>query len=127
MMRSSHCPGTKDSASFLQTFKDTVRHNFAKYGVLDDRVRFVKGLLKDTVPSLSRNIINTELAVLRVDGNFYDSHQDALYGLVPVGGHVIVDAIRSHPAVEQCWKDVQKDQGVTEELVPLMITAHTLK
>ena len=59
------------------------------------------------------------IAVLRLDGNFYDSHQDALYALyeaVPVGGYVIFDDIRSHVAVKEAWADFCKDQGIVEKL-----------
>jgi len=54
-----------------------------------------------------------------VDGNFYDSYQDAMYYLydrVPVGGYVIFDDIFSHPHVMRFWKDFQSDQGVAETL-----------
>jgi O-methyltransferase len=108
------------SAKYLSTSEATVRHNFNKYGVLDDRVVFIKGLFKTSVPDFRRSHSQTKIAVLRLDGNFYDSHQDALYylyELVPVGGYVIFDDIRSHPAVQQSWTDFQQDQGFSETLI----------
>jgi hypothetical protein len=42
------------------------------------------------------------LAVLRTDGNYYDSYQDALYHLYPrvsVGGCIIFDDIYNHVVV----------------------------
>ena len=45
--------------------------------------------------------------------------QDALYAFyesVPVGGFVIFDDIRSHPAVALAWADFCLDQGITEVL-----------
>ena len=60
------------------------------------------------------------IAVLRIDGNFYPSYQDALYHLydrVPVGGIVILDDVLSHSAVMQFWKDFRHDQGLPEKLV----------
>ena len=57
-----------------------------------------------------------------MDGNFYDSYQDAMYYLfpfVPVGGIVIFDDVFSHHAVMEFWNDFKKDQGVDSELVQI--------
>lgn len=56
---------------FLKTSEAAVRHNFDKYGVMDDRVFFQKGLFKDTLPKFKQQHPDLQLAVLRVDGNFY--------------------------------------------------------
>lgn len=112
-------PNYGATSSFLENSEETVRHNFAKYALLDERVIFHKGVFKDSVPSFNKANPGMQLAVLRIDGNFYDSYQDALYflyGFVPVGGFVIFDDIRSHPAVQNCWNDFKKDQGLPEEL-----------
>lgn len=115
-------PGYGSASSFIKTSEETVRHNFQKYGVLDDNVAFIRGLFKDTLPNFRTYHPRTSIAILRLDGNFYDSHQDALYylyELVPIGGCVIFDDIMSHAAVQQCWADFQKDHGFTEKLVPV--------
>ena len=61
--------------------------------------------------------------MLRLDGNFYETPLLALhclYDLVPVGGFVIFDDIRSHPPVAQAWKDFSEAAGVSEEvMVPI--------
>ena len=78
--------------------------------------------LKDTVPQFAARINGTKLAVLRIDANFYDSYQDALYylyPLVPVGGWVIFDDIMSHPPVARCWQDFQRDQGFSETIIQI--------
>lgn len=44
------------------------------------------------------------IAVLRVDGNFYDSYQDAMYymyDVVRIGGIMIFDDVMSHPPVNR--------------------------
>jgi hypothetical protein len=69
---------------------DAVQDNFRRYELLDDRVRFLKGWFKDTLPSAPI----ARLAVLRVDADLYDSTMDALKHLYPKvspGGFVIVD------------------------------------
>ena len=61
--------------------------------------------------------------MLRIDGNFYDSYQDAfyyLYDLIPVGGIIILDdANKFHPAVLRFWSDFKKEQKLPEDLVPI--------
>lgn len=68
---------------------DTVRRNFARYGLLDDRVRFLVGWFADTLP----NAPIERLAILRLDGDLYESTMDALvlYDKLSRGGYVIVD------------------------------------
>lgn len=75
---------------FLAISLDTVKANFERYGFLDDRVRFLKGWFKDTLPTapISR------LAVIRLDGDMYESTiqaLDALYPKLSPGGYLIVD------------------------------------
>lgn len=69
---------------------DEVRGNFRRYGLLDDRVRFLPGWFRDTLPQAPVE----RIAVLRLDGDMYESTivaLEALYDKVPVGGYVIVD------------------------------------
>jgi O-methyltransferase len=69
---------------------EEVKRNFEAYGMLDDQVRFLKGWFKDTLPSAPIQAI----AVLRLDGDYYESTRDALtslYDKVSPGGYIIVD------------------------------------
>lgn len=69
---------------------DAVRGNFARFGLLDDRVAFLPGWFKDTLPEAPVE----RLAVLRLDGDMYGSTIDtleALYAKVSPGGFIIVD------------------------------------
>jgi O-methyltransferase/demethyldecarbamoylnovobiocin O-methyltransferase/8-demethyl-8-(2,3-dimethoxy-alpha-L-rhamnosyl)tetracenomycin-C 4'-O-methyltransferase len=103
-------------SSYLSVSEAQVRSNFEKYG-LTNNVVFHKGLFKDTVPQF-RSRVTTPIAVLRIDGNFYDSYQDALYAFydkVPVGGFVIFDDIVSHTAVMRQWRDFKQDHSIPEE------------
>lgn len=107
------------SSDFLSVSLDTVQSHFQFFGVFDPkRVHFVKGLFRDSVVAWTSR--SDPVAVLRVDGNFYDSYQDVLYAFydkVPVGGIVIFDDVFSHQPVMECWQDFKKDQGLPEELV----------
>ena len=69
---------------------DEVRANFDRYGLLDDQVEFVEGWFRDTLPKLRDH----RWAVIRLDGDLYESTMDALdnlYDGLQPGGWLIVD------------------------------------
>jgi hypothetical protein len=69
---------------------DEVRANFERYGLLDDQVEFVEGWFRDTLPKLR----DRQWAVIRLDGDLYESTMDALdnlYDGLQPGGWLIVD------------------------------------
>ena len=69
---------------------DEVRGNFAAFGLLDEQVQFLKGWFKDTLPTAPIGA----LAVLRLDGDYYESTMDALtnlYDRLSIGGYAIID------------------------------------
>ena len=68
----------------------TVQENFRRYGLLDEQVRFLEGWFRDTLPTAPIR----QLAILRLDGDLYESTMDALtalYDRLSPGGFVIVD------------------------------------
>jgi O-methyltransferase len=67
-----------------------VRDNFARYELLDENVVFLEGWFKDTLPAAPI----MRIAVMRLDGDFYESTRDSLEGLyarLSAGGFVIID------------------------------------
>lgn len=100
----------------LMVGADRVRANFDRYGLLDDQVRFLEGWFADTLPTAPIE----QLAVLRLDGDLYESTMDALvplYDKVSPGGFVIVD---DYGAWEPCRKaidDFRAQHGITDEIV----------
>jgi len=69
---------------------EEVHANFAAYGLLDEQVRFVKGLFADTLPTLAAE----RFALIRLDGDLYESTMDglnALYHRLSPGGYVVID------------------------------------
>ncbi|MCW3016749.1 MAG: elmMIII [Solirubrobacterales bacterium] len=96
---------------------DQVRHNFERYGLLDDQVEFLVGFFKDTLPTAPIE----KLAVMRLDGDMYESTIQAIEALYPKlspGGFCIVDDFGSHAS--QCGRaidDYRKAHGITEEIV----------
>ena len=75
---------------YLSIPLEAVRGNFDRFGLLDQQVQFLKGWFKDTLPTAPIGTI----AVLRADGDLYESTQDILnnlYDKVSPGGFVIID------------------------------------
>jgi len=97
---------------------DEVKRNFAAYDMLDDQVRFLKGWFKDTLPAAPIQ----KIAVLRLDGDYYESTRDALdslYDDVSPGGYVIVDDY-GEDSWTYCRKAVdefRQERGITDPLV----------
>ncbi len=81
-----------------------VRQNFEAYGLLNKNVRFLKGWFKDTLPCAPIE----KLALVRLDGDMYESTMDALVNLYPKlskGGYVIVDDYHVVPACKKAVHD----------------------
>lgn len=96
---------------------DQVKFNFSRYGLLDDRVRFLKGWFKDTLPTAPI----TRLAILRLDGDMYSSTMDSLLSLYPklsAGGYVIIDDY----GIDSCRKavdDFRANEQIEAPLIPI--------
>ena len=96
---------------------EEVKANFARYELLDDRVRFLKGWFKDTLP----NAPIEKLSVLRLDGDLYESTMTALESLYPklsIGGYAIIDDYApSVPCCVQAVDDYRRAHNIIEEMV----------
>lgn len=95
---------------------DEVKALFQRYGLLDDRVRFLKGWFKDSLKAAPIE----RLAILRLDGDLYESTMDALvplYDKVQPGGFVIVDDYDSCPPCHLAIDDFRRERGIREPLV----------
>lgn len=104
---------THHTYSQLAISQEQVQANFARYGLLDDRVKFLKGWFSDTLATAP---IGT-LSVLRADGDMYESTiqiLDALYPKLSVGGFCIVDDYGAVPACKQATEDYRTKHGITE-------------
>ena len=101
----------------LSVSAEEVRTNFKRYGLLDDQVQFLEGWFRDTLPGAPID----RLAVLRLDGDLYESTMDGLVNLYPklsVGGYAIVDDYVI-PACAKAVNDYRNEHGITEEIVQI--------
>lgn len=99
----------------LKVSRAQVERNFQRFGLLDERVRFLEGWFADTLPAAPIE----RLAVLRLDGDMYSSTMDALTHLHPKvspGGFVIVDDYHSWPACRRAVDEYRARHGVTAPL-----------
>ncbi len=96
---------------------DHVRRNLDRYGLLDDRVRFLLGWFRDTLPIAPIE----RIAVLRLDGDLYESTMDALVPLYPrlsPGGFVIVDDYNL-PACQKAVEDYRREHSIEDVIIPI--------
>lgn len=78
---------------YISVSQSDVTSNVRSFGVLDNRVHFCKGYFVDILPTCPPPS-TIKIAVLRMDGDMYESTMDILFNLydkVNVGGYVIVD------------------------------------
>jgi O-methyltransferase len=93
-----------------------VRNNFERYKLYDDRVRLVKGWFSETLPTLR----DRRWALIRLDGDLYESTMDGLVNLYPQlspGGIVIIDDygwVNCREAVEAYRDEHSIDEPIVE-------------
>ena len=98
---------------YLAVPLEEVKKNFARYGLLDERVRFLPGFFRDSLP----NAPVERLAVLRIDADMYESTFVALEHLYPrlsAGGFVVVDDYGILPACRAAVEDYRSREDVRE-------------
>ena len=97
---------------------EQVQANFRRFGLLDDRVRFLKGWFCDTLPGSPIE----RISLLRLDGDLYESTMDALRSLYPRvsrGGFVVVDDYHNWVACRKAVDEYRAAHGIGAPLVPI--------
>ena len=100
---------------YLSVSLERVEDNFRRFGLLDEQVRFVKGWFRDSLPNSKIG----RVAVLRLDGDLYESTMDsltALYDRVSTGGFVIVDDYGDWPPCKQAVHDFRNARKITDKI-----------
>jgi O-methyltransferase len=103
---------------YLAVSLEQVQDNFSRFGLLNERVRFLKGWFSVSLPDAPIE----RIALLRLDGDLYESTRDALVPLYPKvskGGFVIVDDYGSWPGCKQAVTEYREQHGITSPLIPI--------
>lgn len=118
-------PAMAPDADFhLHEFKDfavpleAVKAAFARYGLLDGQVIFLKGLFKETLPNAPVHA----LAVLRLDGDMYESTRDGLdnlYDKLSPGGTLIADDYFLFESQRKAVDEFRAERGIADPLVQI--------
>lgn len=104
------------AAALLAVSVEQVKENFRAYNLLDSNVIFLKGWFVDTLRAADIK----QLAVLRLDGDMYESTLDAimpLYPKVSPGGFIIVD---DYFAVAGCKLAIDEYRALNKITEPLV-------
>jgi len=102
----------------LSVSLEQVQSYFERYDLLDGQVRFLKGWFRDTLPTAPID----QLAVIRLDGDLYESTMDALVHLYPklsVGGYLIVDDYGALLPCREAVHDYRAAHDIHDVLVPI--------
>ncbi|HET6426520.1 MAG TPA: TylF/MycF/NovP-related O-methyltransferase, partial [Planctomycetaceae bacterium] len=85
-------------------------------GLLDEQVMFLEGFFSDTLPTAPL----TNLALIRLDGDLYESTRDSLVPLYPKlsdGGFCIIDDYYAFTDCQRAVDEYRTAHGITAELV----------
>lgn len=107
-----------DLSPYLAVSLEQVRDNFRRYELLDDRVRFLPGWFRDTLPHAPIE----QISVLRLDGDMYESTHVALTSLYPklsAGGYVIIDDYNALPNCRAAVDDFRTSMRITDPLLEI--------
>lgn len=97
-----------DKLTYVSASVEETARYLLEYNLMDPRIVFVKGFFNESMRPLQQRVFAPEkrgIAILRLDGDMYQSTVDVLYHLyelVAVGGYVIVDDWEGFPAKDAC-------------------------
>ena len=108
---------SRDMVPHLAVSREEVKEAFQNYELLDERVCFLEGWFKDTLAEAPIE----KIAILRLDGDLYESTMDsllALYDKLSPGGYLIIDDYYI-PACRKAVHDFRQDRGISETIMEI--------
>lgn len=115
-------PADKDDSFYkldnLRVGVERVRHNFERYGLLDDQVRFLVGWFSESLADAPID----QIAVLGLNGDMYESTTQAIEALYPklsTGGFCIVDDYWVVPGCRQAISDYRAAKDMQDEIIDI--------
>lgn len=99
----------------LSVGRELVENAFSYFGLLDEQVKILEGWFSDTLKTMPK----TPLAIIRLDGDFYESTKDALVELYPrlsPGGFLIIDDYNLPLGCKRAVDEYRAEHGITEDI-----------
>ena len=103
--------------TFLMVPLQDVQANFEAFGLLDSQTQFHQGFFGASCPEFRKDFMG-RLAVIRLDGDMYESTMDILYNvyeMLSVSGYAIIDDY----GIDECKKAIaefMKVNSIEEEI-----------
>lgn len=107
--------------TYLQVSLEEVQTNFRSFYLLDDHVHFCKGYFVDSLPKCNVS----QISVLRMDGDMYESTMDQLFNLyqrLQVGGVIIIDDY----SITECQRaihDFRNWHNIIDEIIRIDVAS----
>jgi len=102
---------------YLMVSLEKVQTNFRSFNLLDDNVEFVKGYFVDSLPTIKVQ----KIAVMRMDGDMYESTMDQFFNLfdkISIGGWIIIDDW-SIQVCKRAVNDFREWHGITDKIIDI--------
>jgi len=102
----------------LSTSRKLVENSLDYFGLNDDQVVFLEGWFKDTLPTMPE----TQLAIARLDGDYYESTMDAIKHLYPKlskGGFLIVDDYNLPLGCKKAIDEYREEFDITSKITKI--------
>jgi Macrocin-O-methyltransferase (TylF) len=103
----------------LAVTQQQVEQSFRYFGLLDDQVVFLKGWFNETLAKISST---QKFALLRLDGDYYESTKDSLNHLYPKlseGGFVIIDDYNLPFGCKRAVDEYRNENKIDNPLIPI--------
>jgi len=103
---------------YLRISLEQVIESFKRFNLFDDKVIFRKGWFRDTLKTEKIN----KLALVRLDGDMYESTWDGLISLYPKlenGGFLIIDDYWNNESCRKAVNDYFLDNNITKQIVKI--------
>lgn len=100
----------------VEDFKESLR----RYNLLDDRIKFLPGWFKDTLPTAEKQI--KQLAILRADADFYQSTREileSLYHKLSIGGFCIIDDYGAFDECKCAVDEFREQNNILDEMISI--------
>lgn len=107
-----------DPIHHLNCSRKQVEDSMNYFGLNDEQVVFLEGWFKDTLKGLS----DEKFALIRLDGDYYESTRDAIKYLYPRlsnGGYVIIDDYNLPVGCKKAIDEYRKENGISTPIIKI--------